>query len=119
MTNIVVTKSGSVQGIKKTSIFSDEYISFQGIPYAQPPIGWLRFRVSKIDLKNIIRSDILRTYLMQDPKPALPWTNVLDASKQGPPSWNFDPISKKLTGNEDCLHINVYTKKVRECLKNV
>lgn len=44
---IVDTKSGKISGLEVKSIFPDEkYYSFLSIPYAQPPIGKLRFRVS-------------------------------------------------------------------------
>lgn len=42
----VTTNDGKVRGVKQKSTFSGaEYYSFFGIPYAQPPIGRLRFRV--------------------------------------------------------------------------
>ena len=41
----VNTNYGEVKGIEKTSLLGTKYISFQGIPYAKPPIGDLRFRV--------------------------------------------------------------------------
>lgn len=43
---LVQTKSGPVRGLCKTTIDNLNYVSFQGIPYAQPPIGELRFKVS-------------------------------------------------------------------------
>lgn len=48
---LVHTKSGPVRGLRNTTIDRLGYISFQGIPYAQPPIGELRFKVSYIALK--------------------------------------------------------------------
>lgn len=48
--SVVKTKVGSVKGFKTASSFDYEYYSFQGIPYAKPPIGELRFKVSS---KNI------------------------------------------------------------------
>lgn len=43
----VNTNYGPVKGIKTTSsAFGYEYVTFQGIPYAKPPVGELRFRVS-------------------------------------------------------------------------
>lgn len=46
---IVETKSGKVAGKEVHSILRDEkYYSFLGIPYGQPPIGELRFKVSII-----------------------------------------------------------------------
>lgn len=43
---IVNTSSGPILGTTKTSILNDVYHSFQKIPYAEPPINELRFRVN-------------------------------------------------------------------------
>lgn len=42
---------GSVQGYYKKSFDKRTYTAFEGIPYAKPPIGDLRFRVSCIIIK--------------------------------------------------------------------
>lgn len=44
-TVVVDTNYGPVRGLKRTSVAGDQYFSFRGIPYAQPPIGELRFKV--------------------------------------------------------------------------
>ena len=54
----VKTQSGSVRGL-----VAPGYLSFQGIPYAAPPIGAQRWR---------------------PPQPAAHWDGVRDASKAGP-----------------------------------
>lgn len=44
---IVSTNDGKIRGIKnKSPIFDAEFYSFYGIPYAEPPIGDLRFKVN-------------------------------------------------------------------------
>lgn len=44
---IVRTTSGDIQGSVATSFLDRRtYYSFRGIPYAQPPTGQLRFKVS-------------------------------------------------------------------------
>lgn len=48
-TLVIETNSGPVRGIKRTTILGDDYLSFQSIPYAKPPIGSLRFRVTKFE----------------------------------------------------------------------
>lgn len=46
---IVETKSGKVAGVEVDSILKDEkYYSFLSIPYAEPPVGSLRFMVRVI-----------------------------------------------------------------------
>lgn len=45
----VETKNGLIRGIKlKTLLKSREYFAFKGIPYAEKPIGELRFKVSRL-----------------------------------------------------------------------
>lgn len=43
---VVNTKKGPVKGFKTASSFDYQYYTFQGIPYAKPPTGDLRFKVS-------------------------------------------------------------------------
>lgn len=43
---IVQTTKGPVKGVVKTSIVGENYYRFRGIPYAKPPVGDLRFKVS-------------------------------------------------------------------------
>lgn len=42
---VVQTAHGALRGRIATSDRRGEYFSFQGIPYAQPPVGDLRFQV--------------------------------------------------------------------------
>ena len=41
----VRVKQGDLKGRKATGRFGVQYYSFQGIPYAKPPVGPLRFKV--------------------------------------------------------------------------
>lgn len=43
----VDTNSGLVKGHKTASSFGYKYYNFHGIPYAKPPVGDLRFKVSQ------------------------------------------------------------------------
>lgn len=47
----VTTQEGTLRGRELTSsCFSKKkYLAFQGIPYAQSPVGELRFKVSQIN----------------------------------------------------------------------
>jgi para-nitrobenzyl esterase len=61
---------------------------FEGIPYAQPPVGPLRWR---------------------EPAPAASWTGVRDATSFGafcPQNAGGRPLQG---GSEDCLYLNVWT----------
>lgn len=83
---VVETKEGPIQGF-----ISNGVTEFLGIPYAEPPVGNLRW---------------------QPPKDHAPWTNVLKATE-------FAPICALITtlgvfsgapnNNEDCLYLNVFT----------
>lgn len=46
---IATTEYGEVQGILKTTLLNDvDYYAFKGIPYAESPVGKLRFKVSNL-----------------------------------------------------------------------
>jgi para-nitrobenzyl esterase len=81
----VKTRLGEIEGalLRKTR-------AFFGIPYAQPPVGRLRF---------------------SPPKPAKAWSGILDASAFGPmcPQPQLGPLALDYPMNEDCLTLNVYT----------
>lgn len=44
-TAIISLRLGPIKGIQRISYLGNRFYSFRGIPYAQPPIGKLRFRV--------------------------------------------------------------------------
>ena len=83
---VVETKEGPVQGF-----ISNGVTAFLGVPYAEPPVGNLRWR---------------------PPKDPAPWTNVRKATE-------FAPICALITtlgvfsgapnNNEDCLYLNIFT----------
>nr|WAU86697.1 carboxylesterase [Bradysia odoriphaga] len=88
----VATHSGLVQGVSlRTLEENKEYIAYRGIPYAEPPVGDLRFRV---------------------PVPIAPWEGIYQATDYGNSClvleqsiffpWNH-------TQSEDCLYLNVFT----------
>ena len=59
---------------------------FKGIPFAQPPLGDLRWH---------------------EPVPAKSWTGVRDATAFGPPCIQGGNLGEK--SSEDCLYLNVWT----------
>jgi para-nitrobenzyl esterase len=84
----VTTTAGQLRGIARTGGGAQ----FLGIPYAEPPVGDLRWR---------------------EPVPAKPWRGVRDAVRYGQPcaqpvlgDWN--KIDAQF-GGEDCLYLNVVT----------
>lgn len=43
---IIETEYGPIRGIKDTTVFDEKpFYAYRGIPYAQPPIGNLRYQV--------------------------------------------------------------------------
>lgn len=83
---IVETDTGRVRGV-----LTDEIRSFQGIPYAAPPVGELRWRA---------------------PQPASAWSGTLDATKPGNrcPQVGTTYVAVE-SDTEDCLVLNVTTPR--------
>ncbi|XP_014479888.1 PREDICTED: juvenile hormone esterase-like [Dinoponera quadriceps] len=87
----VHVRQGKLRGIVEENVHGGYFTAFRGIPYAQPPVGELRFR---------------------DPQPAEPWDGVRDASKFGQAPLQVNLFTRQLDGSEDCLYLNVYTTDV-------
>lgn len=81
---IVTIFTGQLRG----STTPDGVAVFKNIPFAQPPVGDLRWR---------------------EPLPAKPWTGVRDATAFGPMCNQAG--NKQLPHSEDCLQLNVWTPK--------
>lgn len=86
------TKLGPVGG-RKLEVLGTTIEEYRGIPYAEPPVGELRFK---------------------PPVPAKAWDGTLDASshRTGCPQLNArggDLLSGDIKYGEDCLHLNVWT----------
>jgi len=88
---VVKLSVGSVKGRRLSGIYGDEFYSFEGIPFAKPPLGKARFVASQL---------------------ADPWNSELDARQERPIPLQMDRRSGKVVGSEDCLYLNVYTKHV-------
>jgi para-nitrobenzyl esterase len=85
-TPVVATQEGRVQGF-----FSEGVAQFLGIPYAEPPVGNLRWR---------------------PPEDRKPWRNVLKATEYAPICALIETLgvfSGPANNNEDCLYLNVFT----------
>lgn len=80
---------GGIAGKFMTSHKGRGIRAFQGVPYAEAPVGELRF---------------------SNPKPKLPWSGYIAATngtKHCP-----QLLGDTVTGDEDCLYVNVYTPLV-------
>ncbi len=63
-------------------------VAFRGIPYAEPPVGALRWR---------------------PPQPPRPWDGVRDASRFGDDCpQKSQTLTRAVAQGEDCLHLNVW-----------
>jgi para-nitrobenzyl esterase len=74
--------AGALRGSER-----DGVRTFLGVPYAEPPVGELRFRA---------------------PRPAVPWSGERDATRWAPRAPQPELTGRRFTGDEDCLHLNVY-----------
>nr|CAD7261814.1 unnamed protein product [Timema shepardi] len=90
-TLVIRTEEGSVRGRTQTSVWGDTYYSFQGIPYAEPPVGNLRFKA---------------------PRPVIPWEGVRDALSEGNSCHQSYIEWGKANMSEDCLYLNVYVPQL-------
>ncbi|XP_048345619.1 acetylcholinesterase-like [Sphaerodactylus townsendi] len=92
---VVVTTSGPIQG-KHLPAGSRAVTAYLGIPYAEPPVGKLRF---------------------QKPVPRRPWTHILEATNFGNSCSQRLILGNPLKANtsilEDCLFLNVWVPHPR------
>lgn len=91
ISEIVTTTNGQVNGTITQTWTGQSFHAFYGIPYAQPPIGELRFK---------------------PPLPVQSWNGVRSANDYGPICWqpNFKPNLPER--GEDCLTLNIFTKNL-------
>ncbi|VVC41617.1 Carboxylesterase type B, conserved site,Carboxylesterase, type B,Carboxylesterase type B [Cinara cedri] len=86
---------GQLKGKNYVSRSGRNYFAFQGIPYAKPPVGNLRFK---------------------PPEPASSWNGILNATVEPPACIQKNMFmyqtANVLVGSEDCLYLNVYTPKL-------
>ncbi|GJQ87338.1 Est-6 [Trypoxylus dichotomus] len=86
---LVSIEDGQIRGTFKKSFNGRKYMSFEGIPYAQPPLQKLRFK---------------------EPEPVEPWPGVLDATM----TYTCLQLGQEgVIGQEDCLYLNVYVPRER------
>ncbi|XP_042147868.1 acetylcholinesterase-1 [Ixodes scapularis] len=93
-TPVVHTDHGPILG-RKLALPARHVDAFYGIPFAEPPVGKLRF---------------------QKPVPAKPWKGIYNATEKPKPCWQYDVPYSTITLNylnasissEDCLFLNVW-----------
>ncbi|MGV9379681.1 carboxylesterase/lipase family protein [Nonomuraea sp. NPDC003707] len=83
---VVTIDSGQVRGV-----VAEDQRSFQGIPFAAPPVGGLRW---------------------VSPQPVVPWAGERAATKPGPAcAQTAGVLGEQQSTNEDCLYVNVTTPR--------
>lgn len=90
---IITLKHGQVRGSLQPSHSGQKYFAqFLGVPYAEKPLGALRF---------------------SPPKPLLSSWNgtVRDATKEPPKCLQLDETTGDVVGSEDCLVLNIYASR--------
>jgi para-nitrobenzyl esterase len=73
---------------------ADDVRVFLGIPYAEPPVGKLRWKA---------------------PQPPAPWEEMRDATAYGPACTQTGPLEKG--SGEDCLYLNVWAPALEDRAK--
>jgi carboxylesterase type B len=96
----VTTKNGIINGIRKT-FDGKEFDRFLSIPYAEPPIGDLRFK---------------------RPVSAKKWSKPIDASKWPNPCHQHKDFGALFFHNknfsEDCLYLNIWSPVSNPTIKS-
>ncbi|XP_049810114.1 para-nitrobenzyl esterase-like isoform X4 [Schistocerca nitens] len=82
---LVTVEQGTLLGQTATSLYNTTYTAFLGIPYAEPPLGILRF---------------------QAPQRLTSWEGIRNATQYG------SDCVQSSGGSEDCLYLNVYVPGV-------
>ncbi|CAH2084435.1 unnamed protein product [Euphydryas editha] len=85
----VEVSEGIIEGQVVNNEYGCPYYSFKGIPYAEPPVGDLRFKA---------------------PQPKKPWDGVHSAINHGPQCYSIQ--THPSARSEDCLYLNVYSPNI-------
>ncbi|XP_030026302.2 esterase E4 [Manduca sexta] len=94
----VKLEQGVLLGKTNVTLFKEQsYYVFEGIPYAEPPVGKLRF---------------------QPPVPHKGWEGIYEALENKPTCLQLNARMRNgeefgISGSEDCLYINVFTPNLQ------
>jgi bile salt-stimulated lipase len=88
---VTIPSLGKLQGTYRVSLKNQTFFSFEGVPYARPPVGKYRFR---------------------EPASVKSWHGTWEAKTVYKCMQNFQytaPGDDFVIGDEDCLYLNIYT----------
>ncbi|KAI2474068.1 juvenile hormone esterase-like [Diabrotica virgifera virgifera] len=91
MAPVVQLAEGKISGGTKTDLHGEKFHSFLCIPYGKAPIGELRFKA---------------------PLPVEPWEGIKKVLTEDKLSFQKNPLLNTYFGQEDCLSLHVFTKKL-------
>ncbi|XP_049941001.1 juvenile hormone esterase-like [Schistocerca serialis cubense] len=89
----VQTTYGVLRGEANITVNGTSYYQFSGVPFAAPPVAELRFK---------------------PPQPPAPWDGVREAFEEVGTTCHQSSNDGRISGEEDCLYLNVYTPTVSE-----
>lgn len=92
--DVLNTEEGRIDGIILLNRWAEPFHAYRKIPYAESPVGALRFRA---------------------PKAKKPWKDVMDCTHYGPMCMQDDFWKGMADISEDCLFLNVFTKNLPSC----
>ncbi|KAK4885067.1 hypothetical protein RN001_001338 [Aquatica leii] len=117
---IVTVKNGKLRGKLSKNYDGGTFYSFQGIPYAKPPLGSLRFKAplpaeSWDGIRNATRNgnDCITPFVLTESavnlytRQSLPSKSSKDDGIKNGDDYTTPSLS--YIGSEDCLYLNVYT----------
>ena len=90
---LVVTPLGSIRGVEGRTERGTTFLKFTKVPFAEPPLGYLRLR---------------------KPVKKQPWTEELDGTQTTPACPQVDLLTNSSKGQEDCLFLNIWNGNL-EC----
>lgn len=115
---LTVPKVGTLQYSSTTSAQSSKIIyQFQGVRFAESPTGSNRFKVNYWHFLNANIFFLQLELLFQAPVPAFERSEIQNVTEKKGDCPSMQSIAnmtvEEMTVAEDCLHLSIYTKSVR------
>lgn len=72
----VTVAQGALAGREESSKCQKTYYSFRGVPYAKPPVGPLRFKVSVLNPCEVSTGYLRQAFVLAMANCSVQWTDV-------------------------------------------